>query len=124
MCQICGYSAPADFSISIESRYAPGCGFCSTPGRNIGFIPSPLQVTGSVLLPARHGNNRKPLAARAGLCQIGIEECRVQAEARIGRPQVELWAVRIHFFTGESVIAIPFWMLQFGDRTPDYRRTQ
>src|SRR5689334_708766 len=38
MCQICGYSAPFDCIAWIRSRYRPGCGLPSTPGRNIGFI--------------------------------------------------------------------------------------
>ena len=37
-CQICGYSSPASCIIRSMSQYGPGCGFCSTPGRNIGFI--------------------------------------------------------------------------------------
>src|SRR5579862_864846 len=38
MCQICGYSSPLACIMRIWSAYGPGFGFCSTSGRNIGFI--------------------------------------------------------------------------------------
>src|SRR5580658_2747386 len=55
MCQICGYSAPLACIARMLSRYGPGCGLCSTPGRNIGFIED-LVWSFSFAIQGNHGD--------------------------------------------------------------------